>query len=236
MNLQQITTDLDRTLHRQLRRTDTLQNWANQNPVLEPSIDTLLDQMRDLDRDVSHPVLAALVGMATKGDPHAAQLVTVGLLQKFADKEQAKGGTWDQFPGHLYEAIVTCYSTESRCLREIIERNALRRNLKSRTLGSNEVTLEWADRIPSDQPDPESVAVRLIARSEVLAMVDRLATERCVTDATQRLLHHIAAGSDLSEVTEFAGRSANTVRTRCRRAARSLHDQQLRSELVAAVD
>ena len=235
MNLQQITTNLDRTLRRQLRRTNTLQSWASEHPALEPSIDTLLHQMRDLDRDVSYPVLAALVNMAKEGDKHAAQLVTVGLLQKFADKEKAKGGTWDQFPGHLYEAIVTCYSTQSRCLREIIERNALRRNLKSRTLGSNEISLEWADRIPSDEPDPESVVVRSIAREEVLAMVDRLAQERRITEATRRVLNHIAAGSDRSTVAEFAGRSANTIRTRCRRAARSLHDQQLQAMLGAAV-
>lgn len=235
MNLQQITTDLDRTLRRQLRRTDTLQNWAHEHQALEPFIDTLLHQMRDLDRDVSHPVLAVLVDMAKEGDEHAAHLVTVGLLQKFADKEKAKGGTWDQFPGHLYEAIVTCYSTESRCLREIIERNALRRNLKSRTLGSNEVSLEWADRIPSDEADPESVVVRSVAREEVIAMVDRLARERRVTEATRRVLHHIAAGSDCTTVAEFAGRSANTIRTRCRRAARSVHDQQLQAVLGAAV-
>ncbi len=230
-----MTTDLDRTLRRELRRTDTLQRWAAAHPALQPSINTLLQQVRDLDRDISHPVLAALVDMAKEGDQHAAQLVTVGLVQKFADKEKAKGGTWDQFPGHLYEAIVTCYSTESRCLREIIERNALRRNLKSRTLGSNEVTLNWAQRIPSNGPDPESMAVQSVARNEVLALVDRLASERRVTEATRRVLHHIAAGSDLSAVTGFAGRSGNTVRTRCRRAARSLRDQQLHAELVAAV-
>jgi|GEM_PF-2440335 len=235
MNLQQITTDLDRTIRRQLRRTDTLQKWASGHPALEPSTDALLDQMRDLNRDVSHPVLAVLVDLAKAADEHAAQLVFVGLLQKFADKEKAKGGTWDQFPGHLYEAIVTCHSTESRCLREIIERNALRRNLKSRTLGSNEVSLDWADRIPSNEPDPESVVVRLVAREEVLAMVDRLAREQRVTEATRRVLHHIAAGSDRATVAEFAGRSANTIRTRCRRAARTLDNQQLHAVLGAAV-
>ena len=235
MNLQQITTDLDHTFRRQMRRTDTLNDWADKHHDLEPSIDTLLDRMRDLDRDISHPVLAALVDMAKEGDQHAAQLVTIGLLQKFADKEKAKGGTWDQFPGHLYEAIVTCYSTESRCLREIIERNALRRNLKSRTLGSNEVSLDWADRIPSNEPDPESVAVRSVARNEVLALVDRLASERRVSEATRRVLHHIAAGSSRAEIPEFAGRSDNTVRTRCRRAAHSMRDQQLEALLVGAV-
>jgi DNA-binding CsgD family transcriptional regulator len=235
MNLQQITTDLDRTIRRQLRRTNTLQNWASEHPTLEPSIDTLLDQMRDLDRDISHPVLAVLVGMAKTGDQHAAQLVTVGLLQKFADKEKAKGGTWDQFPGHLYEAIVTCYSTQSRCLREIIERNALRRNLKTRTLGANDVHLDRVDLIPSDEPDPETVAVRSITRSEVLAMVDRLARERHVTETTRTVLHHVATGSDPTLIAEFAGRSANTVRTRCRRAAHSLRNQQLQAELVASI-
>jgi hypothetical protein len=235
MNLQQITTDLDRTLRRQLRRTNTVQNWADQHPTLEPSIDTLLDQMRDLDRDISHPVLSCLVDLAKKGDAHAAQLVTVGLLQKFADKEKAKGGTWDQFPGHLYEAIITCYSTKSRCLREIIERNALRRNLKTRTLGANEVSLDWADRIPSDDPDPEWLALQNVTRDEVLAMVDHLASERRVTEATRRVLHHIAAGSDRAAVPEFDGRTPNTIRTRCRRAAQSVRDQQLEALLVSAV-
>ena len=46
MNLQHITTDLDRTLRRQLRRTDTLQTWADEHPALVPCIDTLLDRMR----------------------------------------------------------------------------------------------------------------------------------------------------------------------------------------------
>jgi len=232
MNLQQITTDLDRTLRRQLRRTDTLQNWANEHPALEPSIDALLDHMRDLDRDVSHPVLATLVDMAKDGDQHAAQLVTVGLLQKFADKEKAKGGTWDQFPGHLYEAIVTCYSTESRCLREIIERNALRRNLKSRSIGSNENGLEWADRIPSHDQGPESAALQTVARDEVLVVVDRLARERCVTEATRRVLHHIAADSNRTVVPDFNGRSANTVRTRCRRAAQLFRSDAIHRALL----
>lgn len=235
MNLRHITTDLDRTLRRDLRRTDTLQRWADDHPALEPSIDVLLDRMRDLDRDVSHPVLAALVGLAMNGNHEAAQLVTIGLLQKFADKQAARGGTWDQFPGHLYEAIVTCYSTKSRCLREIIERNALRRNLRSRTIGSNELSLDWADDIASSEPGPEAIAVRAAMERDVLALVDQLAEDRRVTEGTRRVIHHIAVGTDRATVAEFDGRSANTVRTRCRRAARKLHDDRLHGLLLDSV-
>ena len=235
MNLQHITSDLERTLRRQLLRTDTLQNWVEEHPVLEPSIDTLLHQMRDLDRNTSYPVLAALVDLAKTGDRHAAQLVTVGLLQKFADKEKTRGGTWDQFPGHLYEAIVTCHSTNSHCLREIIERNALRRNLKSRTLGSKEMSLDWGEGLPSDELGPELTALRMVARAEVLNMIGRLVQEHRVNDSTRRVLHHIASGSDRATVPEFDGRSPNTIRTRCRRAAHTLRSDRLRTELLEAV-
>lgn len=235
MNLQHITSDLERTLRRHLRRTDTVQTWAEEHPALSLSIDKLLHQMRDTDRTTSHPVLAALVDLARNGDQHAAQLVTVGLLQKFADKEKTRGGTWDQFPGHLYEAIVTCHSTDSRCLREIIERNALRRNLKTRTLGSREVSLDWVEGLPSDELGPESTALRIVARAEVVNMIGRLVQEHRVNDSTRRVLHHIASGSDRATVPEFDGRSPNTIRTRCRRAAHILRSDRLRTELLQAI-
>lgn len=235
MNLQHITDDLDRTLRRELRRTDTLQRWRDHSPAISGTVDDLCAAIRDLDRDVSHPVLAALVGLATDGDTRAAQLVTVALLQRFADKQKAKGGTWEQFPGHLYEAIVTCHSTQSRCLREIIERNALRRNLKSRTLGCNEINLTRGEALASAEPGPEQIVVRDEQRRFVLDLVDQLADERAISDASRRILHHIAAGTDRSTVPEFAGRPANTVRTRRRRVAQTLRDEELRTELLAAV-
>ena len=97
MNLQHITDELDRTLRRHLRRSDTLRRWADHDPSIAATIDDLYAAIRDLDRDVSYPVLAALVALAMDGDTDAAQVVTVALLQRFADKQKAKGGTWDQF-------------------------------------------------------------------------------------------------------------------------------------------
>ena len=235
MNLQHITNDLDLTLRRRLRRSNLLQEWNDQAPVLTPSIDRLYAQIRDLDRDVAHPVLAALVDLAKAGDADAAQLVTVALLQRFADKEKVKGGTWDLFPGHLYEAIVTCHSTKSRCLREIIERNALRRNLKSRTLGSNEVALSRESALVSTEPGPEQLAVASAQRRHVLALVEDLARDRTISDTTRRILRHIAAGTERETVREFAGRSANTIRTRTRRAAQTMRDADLHQQLLDAV-
>ena len=235
MNLQQTTIDLDRSLRRQLRRASTLRQWAAQHPVLDPEIDTLIANMRNLDRDISHPVLACLVDLAKRGDQHAAQLVTVGLLQKFADKQRDRGETWDEFPGHLYEAIVTCHSTTSRCLREVIERNALRRNLKSRTLGTNDVSLDQADRLPSGDAGPETMALRLITRCEVFEVVEHLVREKRVTDANLRVLRHIATGSDPATVPELAGRCPSTAQARRRRAAQLLRDPRTRTALLTAV-
>src|SRR6478735_180848 len=166
MNLQHITTDLDLNLRRHLRRTNTLQRWTEHlGPACD--LDTLYRQIRDTDRTVSHPVLAVFVDLAKQGDNVAAQAVTVALLQRFADKQRSKGGDWDGFAGHLFEAIVTCHSTSSTCLREIIERNALRRHLRDRTAGINDVQLANAETIPSALPMPEDVAVRAAQRQHV---------------------------------------------------------------------
>ena len=59
MNLQHTLNDLDQVLRRRLRRTATLSRWQRDRG-LTPDLDTLYAQIRDLDRCVSHPVLAAL--------------------------------------------------------------------------------------------------------------------------------------------------------------------------------
>ena len=234
MNLQHITTDLDLTLRRRLRRTNTLQHW-NQHNGLTPDLDKLCTQMRDRDRSVSHPVLAILVDRAKAGDIDAAQVVTVALLQRFADKERTKGGTWDGFAGHLYEAIVTCHCTRSRCLREIIERNALRRHLKIRIAGSHDLPLPEDAAMLSPLPAPDDIVIRLHQRTQVTRLIADLVEARALSTTTQRILTHIAAGTERDDVFEFSGCAANTARTRCRRAARSLTCERLRHELAQAV-
>ena len=234
MNLQHITTDLDRTLRRRLRRTDTLQRW-NEHLGSAYDLDTLFGQIRDADRSVSHPVLAVLVDLAKHGDTDAAQAVTVALLQRFADKESGKGGDWDGFAGHLYEAIVTCHSTRSNCLREIIERNALRRHLRDRIAGVDDVQLANAETIPSVLPMPEDVAVRAAQRRHVQDLIADLVAQRAISETTQRILAHIAAGTDRHDVPEFHGWADNTIRARSRRAARSLTSDHLRQELASVV-
>jgi hypothetical protein len=234
MNLQHITTDLDRTLRRRLRRTDTLQRW-NEHLGSASDLDTLFGQIRDADRSVSHPVLAVLVDLAKHGDTDAAQAVTVALLQRFADKERGKGGDWDGFAGHLYEAIVTCHSTSSNCLREIIERNALRRHLRDRIAGVDDVQLANAETIPSVLPTPEDVAVRGAQRRHVQDLIADLVAQRAISETTQRILAHIAAGTDRHDVPEFHGWADNTIRARSRRAARSLTSDHLRQELASVV-
>ena len=234
MNLQHITTDLDRTLRRRMRRTDTLQRW-NKHLGSASDIDTLFGQIRDADRSVSHPVLAVLVDLAKHGDTDAAQAVTVALLQRFADKERGKGGDWDGFAGHLYEAIVTCHSTSSNCLREIIERNALRRHLRDRIAGVDDVQLANAETIPSVLPMPEDVAVRAAQRRHVQDLIADLVAQRAISETTQRILAHIAAGTDRHDVPEFRGWADNTIRARSRRAARSLTSDHLRQELASVV-
>ena len=179
MNLQHITTDLDLTLRRSLRRTGTLRDW-HQHHGLTPDIDALYRQMGDRDRTVSHPVLAILVDRAKAGDTDAAQAVTVALLQRFADKERTKGGTWDGFAGHLYEAIVTCRCTRSKCLREIIERNALRRHLKSRIAGSRELPLPEDAAMPSPLPLPEDIVIRMDQRTHVTRLIADLVEARAL--------------------------------------------------------
>jgi hypothetical protein len=234
MNLQHITTDLDLTLRRHLRRTDTIQRWA-EHLGTTTDIDTLYGQIRDTDRTVSHPVLAVLVDLAKHGDTDAAQAVTVALLQRFADKERGKGGDWDGFAGHLYEAIVTCHSTSSTCLREIIERNALRRHLRDRIAGANDVQLTNAEAIPSILPMPEDVAVQAAQRRHVQDLIADLVARRAISETTQRILAHIAAGTDRHDVPEFHGCADNTIRARSRRAARALTSDRLRQELAPAV-
>ena len=234
MNLQHITTDLDRTLRRRLRHSHSLKRWS-EHLRSATDIDTLYEQMRDVDRTVSHPVLAVLVDLAKQGDTDAAQAVTVALLQRFADKQGNKGGDWDGFAGHLYEAIVTCHSTQSTCLREIIERNALRRHLRCRTAGAGEVQFANAEQIPSALPMPEDVAVQAAQRRHVEELIADLVTQRSISKTTQRILAHIAAGTDREEVPEFDGWAANTIRTRSRRAARSLTSDRLRQELAPVV-
>lgn len=234
MNLQHITTDLDLTLRRHLRRTDTLQRW-NEHLGSACDIDTLYRQIRDTDRTVSHPVLAMFVDLAKQGDTDAAQAVTVALLQRFADKQRSKGGDWDGFAGHLFEAIVTCHSTHSTCLREIIERNALRRHLRDRIAGFNDVQLANAETIPSSLPMPEDVAVRAAQRQHVQDLIADLVARRAISATTQRILAHIAAGTDRRDVPEFNGCADNTIRARTRRAARSLTSDHLRHELASVV-
>ena len=234
MNLQHITTELDLTLRRRFGRIDTLWDW-NDHHGLTPDLDTLYTQMRDRDRTVSHPVLATLVDRAKTGDTDAAQAVTVALLQRFADKERTKGGTWDGFAGHLYEAIVTCHCTRSKCLREIIERNALRRHLKCRIAGSHEVQFTSAEEIPSRSLSPEDLVVRADQRTHVRRLIGDLVEAREISTTTQRILTHIAAGTERDDVPEFRGCATNTVRTRRRRAARLLTDGCLRAELLGVV-
>ena len=234
MNLQHITTDLDLTLRRRLRRTGTLQHW-NQHNGLTPDIDTLYTQMRDRDRTVCHPVLAILVDRAMAGDTDAAQAVTVALLQRFADKEKTRGGTWDGFAGHLYEAIVTCHCTRSKCLREIIERNALRRHLKIRIAGSHDLPLPEDTAMPSPLPAPDDIVIRMDQRAQVMRLIADLVEARAISTTAQRILTHIAAGTDRDDAPEFSGCAADTVRTRCRRAARSLSCDRLHQELAWTV-
>ncbi len=234
MNLQHITTDLDLTLRRRLRRTDTLQRWS-EHFGSDSDLDTLYRQIRDADRTVSHPVLAVLVDFAKHDDTDAAEAVTVALLQRFADKERGKGGDWDGFAGHLYEAIVTCHSTSSNCLREIIERNALRRHLCDRIAGVDDVQLADAETIPSVLPTPEDVAVQAAQRRHVQDLITDLVAQRAISETTQRILAHIAAGTDRHDVPEFHGWADNTIRARSRRAARSLTSDHLRQELASVV-
>ena len=234
MNLQHITTDLDLTLRRRLRCTNTRQVW-NHNHALTLDLDTLYQQMRDRDRTVSHPVLATLVDRAKAGDTDAAQAATVALLQRFADKERDKGGTWDGFAGHLYEAIVTCHCTRSKCLREIIERNALRRHLKIRIAGSHDLPLPEDAAMPSPLPAPDDIVIRMDQRTHVRRLIADLVEARAISTTTQRILTHIAAGTERYDLPEFSGCAANTARTRCRRAARSLTCERLRHELTQAV-
>ena len=234
MNLQHITTDLDLTLRRSLRRTGILQHW-NQHHGLTPDIDALYRQIGDRDRTVSHPVLAILVDRAKAGDTDAAQAVTVALLQRFADKENTKGGTWDGFAGHLYEAIVTCHCTRSNCLREIIERNALRRHLKIRIAGSHDLPLPEDAAMLSPLPAPDDIVIRLHQRAHVKRLIADLVEARALSTTTQRILTHIAAGTERDDVFELSGCAANTARTRCRRAARSLTCERLHQELAQAV-
>lgn len=235
MNLQHITTNLDNNLRRHLRRTDTLQQWAEHDPRLASSVGALYAQIRDLDRDVSHPVLAALVDLAKNGDNDAAQLVTVALLQRFADKERTKGGAWEQFPGHLYEAIATCHSTRSRCLREIIERNALRRNLKDRIAGADDIQLTHEELLVSVTPTPEDVVIHTDQRRSVRDRLDELVQQRALSETSQRILEHIIAGTDRSTIPELQDRPSNTARTRCRRVAQGLRDNELRTHLIDIV-
>jgi hypothetical protein len=133
------------------------------------------------------------------------------------------------------QELITCHSTTSRCLREIIERNALRRNLKSRTLGTNDVSLDQADRLPCIDSGPETLVLQSIARCEAFEVVDRLTQERQLTDANLRVLRHIAAGSDPAIVPELAGRCPSTAQARRRRAAQLLRDPRTRTALLAAV-
>lgn len=231
MNLQHITTDLDLTLRRRLRRTNMLQHW-NQHHGLAHDLDTLYQQMRDRDRTVSHPVLAILVDLAKAGDIDAAQVVTVALLQRFADKENTKGGTWDGFAGHLYEAIVTCHCTRSKCLREIIERNALRRHLKIRIAGSHDLPLPEDAAMLSPLPGPDDIVIRMDQRTHVTRLIADLVEARALSTSTQRILSHIAGGTERDDVFEFSGCASNTARTRCRRAARTLSCDRLRQELA----
>ena len=84
-------------------------------------------------------------------------------------------------------------------------------------------------------PMPEDVAVQAAQRRHVEELIADLVTQRSISKTTQRILAHIAAGTDREEVPEFDGWAANTIRTRSRRAAHSLTSDRLRQELAPVV-
>jgi hypothetical protein len=82
---------------------------------------------------------------------------------------------------------------------------------------------------------PEDVAVQAAQRRHVRDLIADLVEERAISETTQRILAHIAAGTDRRDVPEFHGCADNTIRARSRRAARALTSDHLRQELAPAV-
>jgi len=111
------------------RRNPPWPRWAEQQPALRLPPVTIRERLADRDREVSGPILAALVRLATGGDHQAANLVTLSLLPRMVRAEQRRtdNDSYDQLAGLLWEAIVTVTNPDTPSLRETIERNAWRR-------------------------------------------------------------------------------------------------------------
>lgn len=59
-------------------------------------------------------------------------------------------------------------------------------------------------------------------------LIADLVAQRAITETTQRILAHIAVGTDRHDVPEFHGYADNTIRAHSRRAARTPTSDHLR--------